>query len=197
MEKIIEYSNIKPNMYSIDEDGHIKNIITNRYLSSSITTDGYYTTGLQLEDNSRKTFYNHRLVAITFIPNPNDYPCINHKDLNTLNNNIDNLEWCTKEYNNKHARDNHAKKKIVVVGKGNWSDGNKTTGENNGMHKWTEAQVRELCQSIQNGMSYKEALESSNIEVTENNKTNLRHIVYGLRWKNISKEYDFSNKKHR
>lgn len=41
----------------------------------------------------------HRLVAEAFIPNPNNYPCINHKDENPSNNNIDNLEWCTYKYN--------------------------------------------------------------------------------------------------
>jgi len=41
----------------------------------------------------------HRLMAQVFIPNPNNYPQINHKDENPLNNSIDNLEWCTAKYN--------------------------------------------------------------------------------------------------
>lgn len=41
----------------------------------------------------------HRLVAMAYIPNPNNYPIINHKDLNPKNNNVDNLEWCTYSYN--------------------------------------------------------------------------------------------------
>lgn len=50
-----------------------------------------------------KDEYVHRLVAQCFIANPNDYPEVNHKDGNKENNSIDNLEWCTRSQNNKHA----------------------------------------------------------------------------------------------
>lgn len=46
----------------------------------------------------------HRLLAITFIPNPNNYPVVNHKDGNKLNNLLSNLEWCTVNDNNAHAQ---------------------------------------------------------------------------------------------
>lgn len=41
-------------------------------------------------------------MALTFIKNPNRLPCVNHKDCNKLNNNAENLEWCTYEENNKY-----------------------------------------------------------------------------------------------
>jgi hypothetical protein len=52
----------------------------------------------------------HRLVAEAFIPNPNNYPQINHKDGNKQNNNVDNLEWCNNSVNQLHAFKNNLNK---------------------------------------------------------------------------------------
>jgi hypothetical protein len=69
------------------------------------TKNGYYRIDLRL-NQSHNYFLIHRLVAQTFIPNPNNYPYINHKDSNPLNNNVNNLEWCTQSYNIKYAYTN-------------------------------------------------------------------------------------------
>lgn len=66
-----------------------------------IDTGGYYTTDLYC-NNKQRTWKVHRLVAMAFIPNPEKKPTVNHKDGNKLNNNVDNLEWCTQHEQNEH-----------------------------------------------------------------------------------------------
>ena len=62
------------------------------------STKGYKQITLS-KNNKRSTKKVHRLVAQAFIPNPDNLPDVNHKDENKHNNNVNNLEWCTKEYN--------------------------------------------------------------------------------------------------
>lgn len=60
---------------------------------------GYLAIGLT-KDHKQSTFSVHRLIAKTFIDNPNNLPCVNHKDENKYNNCVNNLEWCDYKYNN-------------------------------------------------------------------------------------------------
>lgn len=66
-------------------------------------TKGYLGIRLYNEKVKGKTFKIHRLVAETFIPNPNNYKQINHIDGNKENNCVENLEWCDRSYNIRHA----------------------------------------------------------------------------------------------
>lgn len=70
---------------------------------------GYLRVRL-FDRNKSKNISIHRLVAEAFIPNPNNYPQINHKDEDKTNNNVDNLEWCTPAYNANYGT---RKKRII------------------------------------------------------------------------------------
>ena len=61
-------------------------------------TTGYLSVELFKNGRSKRLLI-HRLVATAFIPNPDNLPCVNHKDESRNNNHVDNLEWCTVEYN--------------------------------------------------------------------------------------------------
>jgi hypothetical protein len=82
------------------------------YLSRQIGRHGYYTVCLSIGGYC-KPYLLHRLVAQAFIPNPNGYACINHKDETHDNNNVDDLEWCDKEYNNNYGT--LAERKRVIM----------------------------------------------------------------------------------
>lgn len=69
-------------------------------IKQQLHNDGYPMVTLVDDCGNRHTIKMHTLIADTFIPNPNNYTEINHKDENKQNNSIDNLEWCTREYNN-------------------------------------------------------------------------------------------------
>ena len=91
------------NKYQISNLGRVKALDYRRTKKEKIldsrNNKGYKAIALW-NNSKRKVFLIHRLVANAFIPNPNKFPQINHKDENKLNNCVDNLEWCTQFYNN-------------------------------------------------------------------------------------------------
>lgn len=64
---------------------------------------GYKKVKLRNYDGETKMVSVHRLVAMAFLPNPNNYPQVNHKDEIKTNNCVDNLEWCTAKYNTNYG----------------------------------------------------------------------------------------------
>lgn len=89
--------------------GQFKRILEpERELTYTLNNRGYFSVGIK-----RKTYMVHRLVAIAFIHNPNNKPFVNHLDGNKLNNHMSNLEWCTTQENNLHARQTGLNKQSV------------------------------------------------------------------------------------
>lgn len=93
--------------YLITKSGDIfskpnKTRSTLRKLSSYKGYYGYSVVGIRV-DGKQKTVKIHRLLAQTFIPNPDKLPFVNHIDENTSNNALSNLEWCTPKYNSNYS----------------------------------------------------------------------------------------------
>ena len=95
-------------------------------------TRGYLMVGLMIEGKKRIYKLIHRLVGETFIPNPENYPQINHIDGNKSNNHVTNLEWCTSSHNVRHS---------FQMGLSTIPD---NKGEKHGRSKLTEQQILEI-----------------------------------------------------
>ncbi len=87
--KIEHYPN-----YEIFQDGRVKNIKTERFLTQHIDTTGYYKVTLS-KKGKQKTFRIHRLIGKVFLENPNNYKTIDHINRNKLDNRLDNLRWAS------------------------------------------------------------------------------------------------------
>lgn len=146
----------------IDTDGYLYSEDGKKY-SRWIDNVGYYQS--VFKENGKKHYVRlHRLIALAFIPIPEKYKDIpinklqiNHKDGNKLNNNIDNLEWCTNSENTQHRYNNKLYKStyrcpIVAI--------NKTTKD---IYKFKS--IRECAEKLE--------LNRKNItNILKNNKTN-------------------------
>ena len=86
--------------YEVSNYGRIRS--KNKILKPQLKGNGYLQISLCVNGKC-KTFLLHRLIAETFIPNPDNYKEVNHKDENKCNNNVSNLEWCTRSYNMKYG----------------------------------------------------------------------------------------------
>ena len=110
--------------YEISSFGNLRNNL--KHLLKSTLKSGYYGTSILNNDNKRISMKIHRIVALTFIPNPENKYTVNHKDHNKLNNNVDNLEWATTTEQNIHKR--KCKKEIqeLVSSRAVWRINNDT-----------------------------------------------------------------------
>lgn len=90
--------------YQISDLGQVRNAKGN-ILKGHTNNKGYQMVHLRAKGISKLCSI-HRLVAVHFIPNPDNLPQVNHKDENKLNNAVSNLEWCIQSYNNNYGTRN-------------------------------------------------------------------------------------------
>ena len=156
--------------YIIAEDGRVYSKITSKFLCITEKEDGYLLVGLQ--DGSKRL---HRLVAITYIPNPLNLPEVNH--LNGIKSDChkENLEWCTSKQNKEHAWEMGLYKDIC---EDHW----------NAVH--SNDKIHKACQMLQDGYRNNDIASILNIH-----KDTVGHIRGGSAWVEISKHYNIKVKR--
>ena len=173
--KIIEYPNYTfVQEYRIDKEGHIYSPWHGwKEMYQHFNKQGYKELYLYTNEAGRKCFKVHRLVMNTYNPIENSEQLqVNHKDGIKSNNNLDNLEWCTRSENLKHAFKMGLEEKPV--------------GEKNPSHKLTENQVKEICSQLEQKVPLTELAKKYNVS-----KGTISAIKNGRTWTYISKNYNF------
>lgn len=95
----------KPTCYYINKDGKLVSLRNEIYkeIKPFLSNKGYFMVSLTISFGLRKSFLLHRLIAISFIDNVDNFNIVNHINGITTDNSIDNLEWCTQSYNCIHS----------------------------------------------------------------------------------------------
>ena len=149
-----------------------------KYLKPNMSKSGYLSVELFDENGKSKRLLIHRLVAMAYIPNPENLPQVNHIDENPLNNAVSNLEWCTAKYNMNYgngAKTRHSKIDYIT-------ESRKTTARINGAK-----QSKTVLQYSRNGefiARYNSAAEAS--RKTGANHSHIIECCNGKRYKTVN-----------
>ena len=154
--------------YTISKLGVVRNNKTKKIVKPFKNWNGYIRIAL-MKDGKRYSRALHRLLAQTFIPNPENLPFINHIDGVKDNNELSNLQWCDRSQNMRHAHDNG-----LVKGQTG------AKGSNNGSSKLTEEDVLKIRKLASDGISSKDIAEQFNIS-----RGNCNSIIARKYWKHI------------
>jgi len=152
--------------YQISSDGIVASIPMCKFMKPAPNSSGYLQTILAILDR-RYSMGVHRLVAETFIPNPDNLPYVNHKDGNKTNNNYWNLEWCTQKENINHAIETGLRDSYIPS------------------HRYSKKEIHRVCKLLE-----KEQTTSEISSKTGVSKRVIRTIRHGKAWKYISKHYN-------
>ena len=89
--------------YQVSDQGRVWNAKTQRMLKPSVRPNGYYQVNMVAANGLRKKEYIHRLVALTFIDNPDNLPQVDHIDRDRGNNKVANLRWASASANQRNT----------------------------------------------------------------------------------------------
>lgn len=132
--------------------------------------DKYYKQRIYNLDGTVYRKNIHRLVAETWLPNPNNLPCVNHKNGDKRDNRVSNLEWCTFQHNNQHAFDIGLNGNVL---------------EDHHQAILTNTEIHELCKLMQDGWRNCELAEKYGIS-----KHIPAQIRKGITWTSIASQYN-------
>lgn len=160
--------------YKISNLGRIKIYSLNKpamISTPSIDNAGYPLVGLFIHG---KYYYHrvHRLLAQIFIPNPNNYPIVNHKNGIKYDNRIENLEWCTYKHNSNGAR----------IGKPG------VLGERHPFAKFTNKQVLYIFNSNKSGVALAKKYGVTTISISS--------IKTGKAWSHVTGKMYVNKDRH-
>ena len=193
--KLLPFSNY----YEVSVFGNIRNSKTKCVRKIDIsklkeTKTRIRVNGIIDNDGNKKNFYLHRLIALTFIPNPLNLNEVNHIDGNPYNNCVNNLDWISRVDNMKHFHTNNPKytckymRKVLLINK-----------ENNVIEqsfKCVEECIEKLNLSINYNKLYKILSNSKNkykdrYKNKDTNKEPNKHTnnYVGVTWNNINKKF--------
>jgi hypothetical protein len=129
--------------------------------------EGYWSIFLS-KNGIAKSYLIHRLVAIAFIPNPENKLQVNHKDLNRANTHVDNLEWCTNQENAIHGRENNKDRQCI-------------SGENHYKSILTSVDVVKILELKSIGIRQKELAAIFGVS-----RTTIYDVVNAKSWRSLS-----------